>query len=355
MKYLAILLMLLTLEACKKEAKTDFIILTNNKGLNAKFTPYGARLVSLTVPGKNGQPTEVVWGFDNEAAYRECKTDPYYGAIIGRYGNRIAKGKFTLDGRAYQLDKNDHGNSLHGGKDGFHSQGWHIGLKTDSSVTFSLRSKDGEGGYPGNLTVSVTYTLTTDNGLKIDYRAITDAPTVVNLTNHAYWNLNGPGSGSILKHTLVIRADRYTPVDSLLIPAGKLDSVTGTPFDFHYGRKIGIRINDHNDQLHKGQGYDHNFVLKPHGINTMVAQVSGDLSGIIMKVFTDQPGLQFYSGNFMAGKNTMNGGVRDDYRCGFCLETQHFPDSPNQAGFPSAVLRPGQTYRSTTIYKFSTE
>lgn len=339
--------------ACKQPAATGFLEISNGNGLTARFTSYGARLVSLEVPDKNGKPVNVVWGFESEQAYRNCQTDPYYGAIIGRYGNRIAKAQFSLDGKTYKLDQNDHGNSLHGGNSGFHNRDWAVTAKSDSSLTFSYLSKGGEGGYPGKLKTTVTYTLTAANGLKISYEATTDQPTVVNLTNHAYWNLNGPGNGSILRHILKIKASRYTPVDGLLIPTGKLDSVGGTPLDFRKGRDIGVRIDDHHLQLHNGKGYDHNFVLDPHGNNTAVAEVSSEQSGIRMQVFTDQPGLQFYSGNFMAGKNTMNGGDKDNYRSGFCLETQHFPDSPNQPAFPSTVLRPGETYRSTTIYQFS--
>ena len=353
MRNYLILLMIPTFCACKKQAATDYITLTNAHGLTARFTPYGARLVSLEVPDKNGKLVNVVWGFDSTSQYRECVTDPYYGAIIGRYGNRIAKGRFSLYYKTCRLDTNDHGNSLHGGRNGFHNQQWQAGSKTDSSVTFSLFSKDGDGGYPGNLNVTVTYTLTSYNSLKIDYRATTDAPTVINLTNHAYWNLNGPGNGNILRHILKINADRYTPVDSLLIPAGKLDSVGGTPFDFRKGRDIGVRINDHHPQLHNGRGYDHNFVLRPHAKNTAVAEITGDLSSIRMQIYTDQPGLQFYSGNFMAGKNTMNGGAKDAFRSGFCLETQHFPDSPNQPAFPSVQLNAGEIFRSTTVYQFS--
>jgi aldose 1-epimerase len=354
MKTIALLLMLNTYATTCKPARTDFITL-RNQGITARFIRYGARLVSLDVPDKQGKPVNIVWGFDSEAAYRACKTDPYYGAIIGRYGNRIAKAAFTLNGHTYQLDKNDHGNSLHGGLSGLHTKEWQASFKTDTSVTFTCESPDGEGGYPGKLLISVTYTLTNSKGLRIDYKAITDKTTVLNLTNHAYWNLNGPGSGSILRHTLMIRTDKYTPVDSLLIPTGEIKALAGTPLDFHYGRKIGVRIDDHHAQLHYGKGYDHNFVFRPHSLQTKLAQVTGDRSGITMSVYSDQPGLQFYSGNFMAGKNTMNGGAKDNFRSGFCLETQHYPDSPNQPGFPSTVLRPGETYRSTTIYQFSAE
>lgn len=339
--------------SCKDQDKTtDIFTLHNSHGMTATFTSYGARLMSLMAPDKNGRLINVVWGFDKTASYQHCR-DPYYGAIIGRYWNRIAKGKFVLDGKAYRLDINDGPNSLHGGKGGFHTKTWQTEQPNGHTVNFIYQSKDGEGGYQGNLKVKVTYNLTEDNTLRIAYEAETDKPTVLNLTNHAFWNLNGPGSGNILRHVLKIKADRFLSVDSTLIPTGRLNSVGGTPLDFRKGRQISILIGDHHPQLSNGRGYDHNFVLNPHGKNTPVAEVIGDLSGIQMQVFTDQPGLQFYSGNFMAGHNIMNGGARDTYRSGFCLETQHFPDSPNNPGFPSTVLKPGQTYRSQTIYKFS--
>jgi aldose 1-epimerase len=355
MKKQLILLMTTTfLYACQEQQDTTGFYTLKNAGIAATFTAYGARLVSLTVPDKKGHPTNLTWGFESTDDYRECKTDPYYGAVIGRYGNRIGGAKFKLDGKTYKLQANNHGNSLHGGNDGFHTKDWTTSLQSDSSITFSYLSQDGEAGYPGNLKVSVTYTLTADSGLRIDYRAMTDKATVINLTNHAFWNLNGVGSGNILKHTVIIRADRYTPVDSLLIPTGGLESVSGTPFDFRHGRSIAVRIADHHSQLHDGHGYDHNYVLNPHAPKIIVAQATGDLSGICMQVYTDQPGLQFYTGNFMAGKNVMAGGYLDKYRCGFCMETQHYTDSPNQPGFPSTVLKPGEQYRSTTTYKFST-
>jgi aldose 1-epimerase len=330
----------------------DLVRLANGKGMTAVFTAFGARLVRLEVPGKGGKPVNVVWGFDSTVQYRSCLTDPYYGAIIGRYGNRIAKGRFSLDGKSYQLDINNGPNSLHGGDHGFHNLDWTIVSRSGHAVTFAYRSNDGEGGYPGNLDVKVTYTLTKDNALHIAYEAQTDQPTVLNLTNHAYWNLNGPGSGDILGHHLLIYASNYLPVDSTLIPLGKLASVIGTPFDFRQGAAVGERINTTNAQLRNGRGYDHNFVLDAHDKQQAVAEVAGDKTGIRMDIFTDQPGLQFYSGNFMAGKNTMSGGFRDDFRNAFCLETQHFPDSPNEPGYPTTVLRPGQVYKSLTVYRF---
>jgi len=326
-------------------------ILRNHHGMSASFTSYGARLVSLTVPDKHGKPTSVVLGFKDDEGYKNS-TEPYFGATIGRYGNRIAKGKFTLDGKAYQLTINNGPNTLHGGTHGFQSKAWNAEKLNDSTIVFSCLSKDGEEGFPGNLNVKVTYQLMDQNELKISYEATTDKTTVVNLTNHAFFNLNGEGSGSILQHSLRIKADRYTPVDSTLIPAGQLADVSGTPFDFRKGFAIGARINDHNQQLQNGKGYDHNFVLNPHSFKTPVADVLGDKSGILMQVYTDQPGLQFYSGNFMQSKNQMRG-YKDDFRSAFALETQHFPDSPNEPDFPSTVLKPGQVYHSITIYKFS--
>jgi aldose 1-epimerase len=325
--------------------------LRNARGMAAIFTPNGARLVSLAVPDKNGKPTNVVLGFDSDSSYAHS-TEPYFGATIGRYGNRIAKGQFDLNGRHYQLTINNGPNTLHGGTHGFQSKTWNAAKLNDSTITFSYLSKDGEEGFPGNLNVQVTYQLTDQNELKIIYEATTDKATVVNLTNHAFFNLNGEGSGSILQHSLRIKADRYTPVDSTLIPTGQLEDVSGTPFDFRRGFVIGARINDHNGQLKNGKGYDHNFVLNSHSFKTPVADVLGDKSGILMQVYTDQPGLQFYSGNFMQAKNHMRG-YKDDFRTAFALETQHFPDSPNEPGFPSTVLKSGQVYRSTTIYKFS--
>jgi len=352
------ILFIMLLTACEQQPKPlkalsprSFYHLTNGKGMTAAMTAYGARLVSLTVPDKNGKPTNVVLGFDSDSAYAHS-TEPYFGATIGRYGNRIAKGKFTLDGKGYQLTINNGPNTLHGGKHGFQSKLWQVSQPDSATLIFTYLSKNGEDGFPGNLKVKVTYKLRADNALQIDYEATTDKITVVNLTNHAFFNLNGEGSGGIGGHRLRIAADQYTPVDSTLIPTGELATVEKTPFDFRKGMAIGGRINDHNGQLRNGKGYDHNFVLNKHNFNTAVADVIGDKSGIVMKVYTDQPGLQFYSGNFMQSKNEMRG-YKDDFRTAFALETQHFPDSPNQPGFPITVLKPGQVYRTTTCYRFA--
>jgi aldose 1-epimerase len=325
--------------------------LTNKNGMEAKFINYGAHLVSLSVPDKNGKPVNVVVGFDDIAGYKKALS-AYFGATIGRYGNRIAKGHFVLDGKRYDLFINNKPNSLHGGKKGFNDVVWDA-KKSDHAIEFTYTSKDGEEGYPGNLKVKVTYTLTDDNQLKIDYLATTDKNTVVNLTNHSYFNLNGAGSGTVLNHTLQIDASRYTPVDSTLIPTGKIEPVAGTPLDFTKPVTIGSRISDKNEQLKFGKGYDHNFVLDQHDIKTPVATVTGDKSGIKMEVFTTEPGIQFYSGNFMQGANTIKGGGKDGYRTAIALETQHYPDSPNQPNFPTTELKPRQTYQSETIYKFS--
>jgi aldose 1-epimerase len=334
--------------------QSDLFFLKNDKGMIAAITNYGGRLVSLVVPSKNGTATDVVIGFDSVQQYINS-TEPYFGATIGRYGNRIAKGKFVLDGKQYTLATNNGANHLHGGKKGFQDVMWDARQSGDSLLELTYRSKDMEEGYPGNLDVKVIYTLTGNNELKIDYHATTDKKTVVNLTNHAFFNLNGQGSGTINDHILVIDADRYTPVDSTLIPTGVIAPVENTPFDFRKPVSIGSRIKDDDMQLKYGLGYDHNFILnKPAGTGmTKAAMATGDKSGIVMEVFTMEPGLQFYGGNFMQSKNTMRGGTKDDFRTAFCLETQHFPDSPNQPAFPSTILETGKTYQTSSVYKFS--
>ena len=329
-----------------------FFTLKNKSGMEATFTNYGAHLVTLSVPDKNGKSTNVVIGFNNVNDYKKAMSS-YFGATIGRYGNRIAKGHFMLDGKRYDLFVNNKPNTLHGGKKGFNDVVWDAKQLNDQSIEFTYLSKDMEEGYPGNLNAKVTFTLTTDNGLKIDYEATTDKNTVVNLTNHSYFNLNGAGSGSILNHTLQVDAGKYIPVDSTSIPLGNIATVSGTPFDFTKPLTIGSRINTDNQQLKFGKGYDHNFVLNKHDISKSIATVTGDKSSIKMQIFTTEPGLQFYSGNFMARKNTIKGGFKDDYRSAIALETQHYPDSPNQPQFPSTELKPGQVYKSETIYKFS--
>lgn len=332
--------------------KTDLFILKNANGMTAAITNYGGRIVSLLVPDKNGKLTDVVVGFSSVKDYANS-TESYFGATIGRVGNRIANGKFTIDGKQYTLFTNNGRNTLHGGKKGFQAVVWDATQPNDTTLELRYLSKDMEEGFPGNLNVKVTYSLTADNGFKCEYEATTDKKTVVNLTNHAFFNLNGEGSGTINNHVLQINADKYNPVDSTLIPTGKLEPVAGTPFDFTKPSPIGARIEANNQQLKYGKGYDHNFVLNAGSGLRHAATAVGDQSGIQMDVFTEEPGLQFYGGNFMQGKNTFKAGKKDDFRTAFCLETQHFPDAPNQPSFPSIILAPGQTYHTSSVFKFS--
>jgi aldose 1-epimerase len=336
------------------DGKPSNLYVLKNSNIVAAITNYGARVVSLLVPDKNGKMTDVVVGFDNVNDYTQG-SDTYFGAIVGRYGNRIAKGKFELDGKEYTLPTNNGPNSLHGGDTGFSRKVWDAQQLNDSTLQLTYVSKDGEEGYPGTLTAKVTYTVMGNQGLKIDYHATTDKKTVVNLTNHSYFNLNGQGSGTINNHLVMINADKFTPVDSTLIPTGSLESVANTPLDFRSPTTIGARINDTSSlQLKYGKGYDHNFVINPTNDSlTKAAEVMGDQSGIVMDVYTDQPGMQFYGGNFMDGSHTIKGGKKDNYRTAFCLETQHYPDSPNHPDFPSTTLSPGEVYKTTTIYEFS--
>jgi aldose 1-epimerase len=323
----------------------------NKNGMMATITPYGGKIISLLVPDKSGKLGDVVLGYD--AAEQYPGGNPYFGALIGRYGNRIAKGKFTLEGHEYQLNTNNGANALHGGPGGFHNVIWKSEAVSDDRVELYYLSKDGEEGYPGNLKVKVTYSLTDENALVIDYEATTDKPTVLNLTQHSYFNLAGEGNGTILDHSLSINADRFTPVDETLIPSGELEEVKGTPFDFTKITKIGDRINDNHSQIKNGKGYDHNWVLNRKGDELILAAtLSESGSGRVMEVWTTQPGIQFYSGNFLNGSDLGKGGKKYEYRSGLCLETQHFPDSPNQPTFPSTVLRPGEVYQHQTVYKF---
>jgi len=332
--------------------QTSLFILKNKNNFQAAITNYGGRIVSLLAPDTNGKLVDVVLGYDSVKTYQKPK-EPFFGALIGRYGNRIARGKFTLDGKAYQLDINDGVNTLHGGFSGFYSRVWDAKQLSPQSLELSYLSKDGEGGYPGNLTVKVIYTLTDDNAVKIEYTATTDKTTIVNLTNHAYFNLSGAGSETITDHLIRIDADAFTPIDTTLIPTGKLQPVKGTPFDFTTAKAIGTDIGQQNDQLKNGKGYDHNFVLNKNDGSKPVATVVSPKTGIIMEIYTTEPGLQFYSGNFLTGKtNDGKGKAAYGYRSAFCLETQHFPDSPNQPAFPSTVLKPGETYHTVTTYKF---
>lgn len=325
--------------------------LTNKNGVEARITNYGGRLVSLKVPDRAGSLADVVLGFDSVDGYI-ANPGPFFGALIGRYGNRIGHARFTLNGVEYKVDKNDGENSLHGGAHGFDKATWTARELPDGGLELKYLSKDGEQGFPGNLSATVRYHLTDANELRIDYFATTDKTTVVNLTNHAYFNLKG--SGDILGHLMMLNADRFTPVDAGLIPTGELRPVAGTPFDFRKSIAIGARIAQNDEQLKLGKGYDHNWVLNRTGGELLLAaRVEEPSAGRVMEVLTTQPGVQFYTGNFLDGTAKGKGGKVYGHRSGFCLETQHFPDSPNRPTFPSTTLKPGQQYRSTTVYRFS--
>ena len=330
--------------------------LTNAHGLEMRVLDYGGIIVSLRTPDRTGQLADIVLGFDDLQGY--VKSSPYFGAIAGRYANRIAKGRFTLDGTTYKLAVNNGPNALHGGLKGFDKVVWQAEPSTDSSgVRLVLRytSADGEEGYPGTLRTTVRYTLSDSNQLVVDYEATTDKPTPVNLTQHTYFNLAGEGSGTVLGHVVTIDADRYVPIDSTSIPTGDLPSVGGTPFDFRKPMPIGARIDQPDPQLKNGNGYDHTFVLnRPQGRSGLVhaAHVTEPTSGRTLDVSTTEPGVQFYTGNFLDGKVVGKNGHAYPRRGGFCLETHHFPDSPNQPQFPSTILRPGDTYRSRTVFAF---
>jgi len=328
--------------------------LRNSKGMEARILDYGGTIVSLTAPDRSGQYADVVLGFDSLAGYLKAN-NPYFGAMIGRYGNRIARGRFVLDGVTHELATNNGPNSLHGGKVGFDKVVWKVtrsGISGQPELELSYLSKDGEEGYPGNLEVTARYTLAADNTLRLDYTAVTDKDTPVNLTQHSYFNLRG--HGDILGHLLQIPASRFTPVDPTLIPLGELRSVVGTPFDFRQPTAIGARIDAHDEQLANGKGYDHNWVLdKAPGELGLVARLYDPETGRVLEVLSTEPGVQFYSGNFLDGSNIGKGGAPYGLHAGLALEPQHFPDSPNHPSFPSTILKPGETYRNTIIYKFS--
>lgn len=339
----------------------DLYTLTNSRGAEVKITNYGGIVTSLKVPDRTGRLGDVVLGFDNLDAY--LKGHPYFGAIIGRYGNRIAKGRFKLNRVEYKLAVNNGANHLHGGIKGFDKVIWNakpVKVTNGAALELTYLSKDGEEGYPGNLSVKVTYTLTNANELKIEYSATTDKDTVVNLTHHSYFNLAGQGEGDILKHRLFLNANRFTPTDDGSIPTGELRSVRNTPFDFMrmtfmQMAEIGARINEPDQQLQFGKGYDHNFVLNGKmGTLRLGARVYEAGSGRVMEVWTTEPGMQFYTGNFLDGTLTGKDGKVYQQRYGFCLETQHYPDSPNEPKFPSTVLKKGAHYHTVTVYKFST-
>jgi len=332
----------------------DLFTLRNTKGSEAQIMTYGGIVTSLKVADKNGRVGDVVLGFDNLEAY--LKSSPYFGALIGRYGNRIANGKFTLDGHDYTLPVNNPPNCLHGGVKGFDKVVWEVvrqrATDKEASLELTYLSKDGEEGFPGNLKVTATYTLSEDNALRLDFSATTDKPTVLNLTHHSYFNL--AGHGDVLNHEVTINADKFTPVNVNLIPTGELRPVKDTPFDFTAPHRIGERINASDEQLKFGNGYDHNWVLnKKPGELSFVARVDEPTSGRVMEVFSTEPGTQFYTGNFLDGTLTGKGGWTYQFRDALCFEPQHFPDSPNHPEFPSTVLRPGQTFKNTISYKFS--
>ncbi|MGO9229191.1 MAG: aldose epimerase family protein [Bryobacteraceae bacterium] len=333
----------------------DLYVLTNANGMEAGMITYGGALRSLTAPDRHGAYTDVVLGMDTVDGYRAQTA--WFGALIGRYGNRIGGAKFPLEGKTYKLPANDGPNTLHGGSHGFGKQVWQareVASAEGPAVEFSYVSKDGEEGFPGTVTAKVVYTLTNKNELRIDYTASTDKPTVVNLTNHAYFNLKGAGEGDILDHQVMLDASRFTPVDATLIPTGELRAVKGTPFDFTKSTAIGARIGSDDQQIKFGMGYDHNWVLDKNGAAlTKAAEVYEPKTGRVMQVWTTEPALQFYTGNFLDGKIAGKGGKVYAHRGGFCMETQHYPDSPNRPAFPSTELKPGATYHTTTVYSFS--
>ena len=335
----------------------DCFTLKNHNGVELKAITYGATLIALKVPDQHGTFADVVLGFDKLSDY-ETKS-PFFGSTVGRYGNRIAKGKFALGGSTYQLATNNNGvNHLHGGIKGFDKQVWQarpLQTAAGPALEFTYVSKDGEEGYPGTLSVKVVYTLTDKNELRIDYTATTDKETICNLTNHSYFNLAGQGCGDILGHELMLNASHFTPVDDTLIPTGELRPVKGTPFDFTKPTAIGARIQQNDEQLKFGRGYDHNWVLDKENGLTLAARVTEPTTGRTMEVWTTEPGVQFYCGNFLDGTLTGKGAKVYQQRYGLCLETQHYPDSPNHPNFPPTTLEPGQTYQTTTIYRFATK
>ncbi len=350
----------------KDGTPVELYTLRNSHGCEARISSYGGIVVSLTVPDKNGKMDDVVLGFDTLAEYE--KDSPYFGALIGRYGNRIAEGKFTLDGKGYTLPTNDPPNSLHGGKKGFDKRVWQAKVGAMGADGFPLTltyvSKDGEEGYPGTLTVKAVYTLTEENALRIAFEATTDAPTVLNLTNHSYFDLRGQATtGDVLDHVVTLKASKFVPVDKTSIPLGELRPVAGTPFDFTKPMSIGSRINDPDEQLHIGPGgYDHCWVLDGYDAKLgakaepfLAVHVLEPTTGRVLELWTSEPGVQFYSGNFLEGKFAGKGGKVYGKHAAFCLEPQHYPDSPNRPEYPSVVLKPGETYRNTFEYRFSVQ
>jgi aldose 1-epimerase len=337
------------------EKPVSLYTLTNANGLEMQVTNFGARIVTLFTPDKNGKMEDIVLGYENIERYLNNKGERFLGAAIGRYGNRIAKGQFKIDSVQYQLSTFNNGQSLHGGDKGYDLVVWNVDSVTPNMICFSYLSKDGEEGYPGNLDIKMCYTLTDDNELKITYSAVTDKKTPINLTNHSYFNLKGEGNGTINDHILYVNSEKYTPVDSVLIPTGEIATVEGTPFDFRTPTAIGKRVDEDNQQLKMGKGYDHNFVLNRKSANDMelAASLYEPQSGRFMEVFTTEPAIQFYGGNFFTGTSNGKYGKSHAFRESLALETQHYPDSPNQPSFPNTILEPGKTYTQTCIYKFS--
>lgn len=331
--------------------------LTNRRGMQARITNYGAALVALLAPDRHGKRADVVLGYDTLPGYVQDIGGTYFGATVGRYANRIARGRYTVDGTPYTAFINNPPNSLHGGKAGFNKKVWTAtphGGAGGVALTLRTTSPDGDEGYPGALAVQVTYTLRDDSALQIDYAATTTKDTVLNLTNHAYWNLDGAGSGPILNHVMQINADRFVPIDAASIPLGPLQSVAGTPFDFQRPTPIGARIDANNMQIKNGAGYDHCFVVRgAPGTLRLAARVYSPQSRRVLSVLTTEPGVQFYTGNFLSGKQIGHDGRHYARRTGFALEAQHFPDSPNHPQYPTTLLKPGQTYRQTTVYALS--
>lgn len=333
----------------------ELYTLKNSKGAEAKITTYGGIITSLKVPDRSGNLDDVVLGYDTLEGYLINKGNPYFGALIGRYGNRIGGAKFTLDGQTFKLPANNGPNTLHGGRKGFDKVVWTAKPISSSKLELTYVSKDGEEGFPGTLSITAVYTLTDDNEIRVDFSGTTDKPTVCNLTQHTYFNLRGQGNGDILAHELQINSDKTTPVDKELITTGEFASVEGTPFDFRKATAIGARIDNPDTVLQYGPGYDHNWVIKQAkpGELTLQATVFEPTTGRVLEVLSTEPGLQFYAGNFLDGTITGKAGKVYPRRSGFCLEPQHYPDSPNKPQFPSTTLRPGQVYHNTIIYKFS--
>jgi aldose 1-epimerase len=328
----------------------------NTHGLKSRITNYGGRVVDLFTPDTAGHFDDIVLGYESLYGYLNSH-EKYFGAIIGRYGNRIGEAKFEIDGKKYKLDANNGPNSLHGGNNGFHNVYWTITQLDQQTILMEYISEDMEEGFPGKLNLKVKYCMTDNNELKIEYFASTDKPTIVNLTHHSFFNLTGDFRNSINDHILEIPAEFYTPVDDELIPTGEIATVEGTPFDFRKPTRIGARVDENSNQLKRGNGYDHNWVLDADGLNKdirLAAIVTEPSSGRIMEVYTNEPGIQFYSGNFLSGKDIGKNGIIYNYRTAFCLETQHFPDSPNKSNFPETLLNPGEEYYSICIYKFDT-